>query len=44
MPQITGGRLVELVLELAHAHPDAVDAFLTDMLAYSWPTEATQNN
>jgi hypothetical protein len=44
MPQITGGRLVELVCELAYAEPNAVDEFLTDILEYCYPTEVTQNN
>lgn len=44
MPQITGGRLIELVCELAYADPKAVDEFLSDILEYCYPSEVTQNN
>jgi len=44
MPQITGGRLVELVCELAFADQQAVDEFLSDILEYCYPSAVTQNN
>lgn len=44
MPQMTGGRLVQLVSELAYADTEAIDEFLNDILAYCWPTKATQDN
>ena len=44
MPQITGGRLITLVNELACADIQAVNEFLSDILDYLYPSDVTQNN